>query len=118
MPSSVHLASMIKFFAFWKYTVGAKIITLLITTVYCLGIRNDVMVGDMQLNSDQYRALNAKIKDGNYFVGRSGLKYRWDPSEMPVEIADNILLHKYNTQLIHKTISSMNRKMCGCFRIR
>ena len=116
MPSSVHLASMIKFFAFWKYTVGAKIITLLITTVYCLGIRNDVMVGDMQLNSDQYRALNAKIQDGNYFVGRSGLKYRWYPNEMPVEIADNIF--EYNTQLIHKTISKINRKTCGCFRIR
>ena len=82
----------------------------------CLGIGNDVMVGDMQLNSDQYRALNAKVKDGNHFAGRSGLKYRWDPNEMPVEIADNIF--EYNTQLIHKTISTMNRMMCGCFRIR
>ena len=82
----------------------------------CLGIGKDVMVGDMQLNSDQYRALNAKVRDGNYFVGRSGLKYRWDPNEMPVEIADNIF--EYNTQLIHKTISSMNRMMCGCFKIR
>ena len=74
------------------------------------------MVGDMQLNSDQYRALDAKVRDGNYFAGRSGMKYRWDLKEMPVEVADNIF--EYNTQLIHKTISAMNRKMCGCFRIR
>ena len=74
------------------------------------------MVGDMQLNSDQYRALNAKVRDGNYFAGRSGLKYRWDPKEMPVEVADNIF--EYNTLVVHKTISTMNRKMCGCFKIK
>ena len=80
------------------------------------GITKDVKVGDMQLNSQQYRALKSTRKEGTFLAGRPGLKYRWDPKEMPVEIADNI--YEYNTQVVHKTISTMNRKMCGCFKIR
>ena len=70
------------------------------------GITKDVKVGDMQLNSQQYRALKSTRKDGTFLAGRPGLKYRWDPKEMPVEIADNI--YEYNMLLVHKTIQGQS----------
>ena len=74
------------------------------------------MVGDMQLNLQQFKALKATRPDGTFLAGNSGLKHKWDGNEMPVEVSDNI--YEYNTILVHKTISDMNRKMCGCFKIR
>ena len=75
------------------------------------------MVGDIQMNAEQFRSMNAANSGGTFQAGISQSIHRWPLNEMPVEI-DRETIFMANRLLIENTISMLNKNFCGCFRIR
>ena len=90
----------------------------LLKTITYLMIVGKVLVGDMMLNEDQYRAITAKSNNEAIFHNAiENLDLRWSDNEMPVEIDESTIFEAY-TVLILETLSELNSDLCGCFRIR
>ena len=75
------------------------------------------MVGDIQMNSEQFQSMNTVESGGTFQAGVSLPIHRWPLNEMPVEI-DHETIFMANRLIIERTISMLNRNFCGCFRIR
>ena len=55
--------------------------------------------------------------EGAFQVATALSKYKWPLNEMPVEI-DEETIFEADRIIIQRTISILNRGVCGCFRIR